>query len=197
MSSPQSFVRSPLFAECLARLHRHAPLSVPVEGEYAEQLTRYAAQRAAAVKVEVLLGQLEHFTRAATAMRLDLTLDETEAYVDVALGTVGSAGFVNGEFSGTAFEFDALNADKTGFPALRRDARAYSSDGAPAVAWAAEKISSAHLMHAVHLLTVGCAAQTLVAGLKRHPRWAQLEFFGRVVQGGDREFVCDWPAVAL
>jgi hypothetical protein len=49
MSSLETFVRSPQFAECLASLQHRAPLSVPVEGDFAEQLSRYAAQRAAAV----------------------------------------------------------------------------------------------------------------------------------------------------
>jgi hypothetical protein len=50
-------------------------------------------------------------------------------------------------------------------------------------------------MHAVHLLTVGCAAQNLAAALRRHPRWATLALFGRVLQGGDRDFVCDWAGL--
>jgi hypothetical protein len=51
-------------------------------------------------------------------------------------------------------------------------------------------------MHAVHLLAAGHAAQTIAGALRQLPQWATLEYFGRVLQSGDREFVCDWAGLS-
>jgi hypothetical protein len=186
--SLSEFMKSKLFAECLETLSKPGVVSAPVNDPFVEQLIEYARTRVASVSSERLEANLASFKRG-TALRIDLTIDETEGYVDVQMGDVNANTFVPGEFSGTAFEFDAANADRTKFPLLRR-ARSYSADKEAPLKWRTTAMPSSQVMHAVTLLTVGRAAQALVEQLKKND---PVQYLARVMQTSQRDFVCDAP----